>query len=113
LSDARHPGIPPTEVWDWNLDMFSVFKATRQPLLRVGFVTLDCFSDAVPLDRPRMVNFLRDIEAAYRDVPYHNHHHGATVGRSVFSMCKAPRGLAQCLSAEAQFAVGGWVSEYS
>ena len=92
-------------LWDWNLDMFDVFASTRQPLLRVGFVTLDSFSDYIPIDRFRMINFLRDIEAAYRDVPYHNHLHGATVGRSVFSMCKAPRGLAQCLSMESQFAV--------
>lgn len=49
--------------------------------------------------------FLRDVEAAYRDVPYHNHRHGATVGRSVFAFCKQPDGLARCLSEELQFAL--------
>jgi hypothetical protein len=35
-----------------------------------------------------MFSFLSDIEASYRDVPYHNRRHGAAVGRAVFSMCK-------------------------
>lgn len=45
------------------------------------------------------------MEAAYREVPYHNLKHGAAVGRSVFSLCKQPGGLASVLGEEAQFAL--------
>lgn len=53
-----------------------------------------------------MFSFLSDIEASYRDVPYHNRRHGAAVGRLVFSMCKQEKGgLNTCLSDISQFAL--------
>jgi hypothetical protein len=48
---------------------------------------------------------VQDVEAAYREVPYHNLKHGAAVGRAVFSFCKQPGGLANVLGEEAQFAL--------
>ena len=40
---------------DWDLNMFDVFEASPNPLVSVGFVTLDAFSHAVDIDRPKMV----------------------------------------------------------
>ena len=37
--------------------------------VKVGFVVLDAFSGALELDRPKLVSFLRDVEASYREVP--------------------------------------------
>mmetsp|Transcript_71145 Transcript_71145/g.203984 ORF Transcript_71145/g.203984 Transcript_71145/m.203984 type:complete len:785 (+) Transcript_71145:39-2393(+) len=72
---------------DWNFDIFEVAEMTQRPLSFVGFVCLDAYSKLVDFDKPKLVEFLREIEGSYRKVPYHNSLHGASVARCVYSFC--------------------------
>jgi len=92
----------------WNFDMFRVEAATSQPLVFMGFVCLNTYSNAVDFDfdKHKLLEFLRDVESSYRQVPYHNALHGATVGRSIFALCQDPTltgRLGDNLSKEMQF----------
>lgn len=78
---------------EWNFDIFEVNKVTHRPLAFTGFVCLDAYSKLVQVDKKKMVEFLNDVEDSYRQIPYHNSLHGASVARCVYSFC-AGYGLA-------------------
>lgn len=72
---------------DWNFDIFEVADATPRPLSFIGFVCLDAFSKLVDMDKGKLIEFLNAVEGSYREVPYHNKLHGASVARCVYSFC--------------------------
>jgi len=87
---------------EWEFDIFALANATTQPLVFAGFVMLDSFSGRVKLHKESMLNFLKDAEASYWNVPYHNSLHGASVGRLMFSFL-VEGGLQNKLAVQDQF----------
>ncbi|CAE8617060.1 unnamed protein product [Polarella glacialis] len=73
----------------WDFDMFEVQDVSHTPLVFIGFICLDTHLNLpdCTIDKPKLLNFLHDVEGSYRKVPYHNSLHGASVARSMYSFC--------------------------
>ncbi|CAK0904980.1 unnamed protein product, partial [Prorocentrum cordatum] len=53
----------------WNFDIFEVEQLTPRPLSFIGFVCLDAYSKLVQFEKPKLLEFLNDVEGGYRKVP--------------------------------------------
>jgi len=97
-----------SHIHQWNFNLFEVAKETKQPLQMVGMICLDAkeydFPGEFHIDRTRLSMFLNDMEDSYRDVPYHNSLHAASVARMVFSFLREC-GLDKRLEAHMQFSL--------
>lgn len=95
-----------TRIHQWNFNLFEVAEDTKQPLHMVGMICLNekeyDFPEQFHIDRTRLGMFLSDVEDSYRDVPYHNSLHAASVARMVFSFLR-DCGLDARLPADMQF----------
>jgi len=94
------------DIHKWDFNFFDVAEITKEPLAFTGFICLDALLPSLPtefvVDKAKLLNFLTDVERAYRDVPYHNSLHGANVAHLVWSFCEAC-GLRAHLPSEMQF----------
>ncbi|OEH75163.1 3 5 -cyclic nucleotide phosphodiesterase domain-containing protein [Cyclospora cayetanensis] len=66
---------------DWNFSCITLGIISHRPIFDVGYTILSPFSLSpdVSLDRKALSNFLQELNDHYKDNPYHNALHGATV----------------------------------
>ena len=89
---------------DWNLDIFEVATLTSgKPLFFIGMALLKKYNyiDRFELDKLKVSNFLRELEAGYsKSNPYHNSAHAADVARSVHWFVRCGKMNRYCMDLE-------------
>ena len=66
---------------DWSFDCLHFGEISRKPLCEIGFAILSPFSlsPEISLHRDVLTAFLEEVTDCYKENPYHNALHGATV----------------------------------
>jgi len=70
-----------TDMSEWDFDVFCLRDLTTQPLVFTGFICLGALEGGIEYDSAKLLSFLCDLEASYKQVPYHSSMHGAAVAR--------------------------------